>query len=106
MTTTPPARWVADRFVDACFCRADQEEANRYAALGATEALDRELQGAAHRRDVEARRVEATTRDQRHCFRYELVVEKWGTSAVRSADVELAKIGDEWKVVRVVLDAR
>jgi hypothetical protein len=109
---------VADAFVDAYFRHADQQKAREYTALGATEMLDRELKDVAAVRkegytpgetagaEVTARRGEATRREQRIRFPYEIVIKAEGSETIRDADVELATIGGAWKVVRVGLKPR
>ena len=110
---------VADAFVDAYFLRIDQEKAKEYTALGASEMLDAELQSVAQIRkegytpseasgaEVSVRRGEATKRDQRVRFPYEIMVKlPDGSETVRDADVELTQIQGAWKVVRVGLKQR
>jgi hypothetical protein len=118
MTTTPPARWVAARFVDAYFLHADLEKAIDYTELEAREMLVTELRAARLRQsgctptdegggDVEVRRVRrgyCETKGDQKRFHDEVVVEKGGRSTVY--DVELAKFGNAWKVVRVGLESR
>jgi hypothetical protein len=109
---------VADAFVEAYFRHADQEKAKEYTALGATEMLETELRDVAELRkggytpaeagggDVRVHRGDATKRDQRIRFSYEIAVRNESAETVRDADVELANIRGAWKVVRVVLKPR
>jgi hypothetical protein len=109
---------VADQFVDAYFRRVDQEKAKEYTALGATEMLEKELKDVAQLRkdgygpheaqggQLEVRRKESQQRDQRVRVPYEIVLKSEGGESVRDADVELANIHGQWKVVRVGLKQR
>jgi hypothetical protein len=109
---------VADAFVEAYFRHADQEKAKEYTALGATEMLETELRDVAELRkggytpaeagggDVRVHRGDATKRDQRIRFSYEIAVRNESAETVRDADVELANIRGAWKVVRVGLKPR
>lgn len=110
---------IADAFADAYFRRIDQEKAKEYTALGATEMLDAELRSVAQIRkdgytpdeasgsEITVRRGEATKRDQRVRFQYEIVVKlPDGTETTRDADIELTQIQGAWKVVRLGLKQR
>jgi hypothetical protein len=108
---------VADAFADAYFRQMDQEKAKEYTALGATAMLEKELQDVAQIRKegytaaeasstVILRRGEAVQREQRLRFPYEVVIRSEGGETVSDADVELTRLGGEWKVVRVGLRAR
>ena len=108
---------IADAFAHAYFEEMDQEKAKEYTALGATSMLDAELKEVLPLRkegytpgqaqaDVRIHRGETTARDQRVRVPYEVVIRSDGGETVRDADVELAKIGGSWKVVRVGLVSR
>lgn len=108
---------VADAFADAYFRQMDQEKAKEYTALGATAMLEKELRDVAQiRKDgytaaeasgtVILRRGESSQRDQRLRFPFEVVIRNDGAETIRDADIELTKIGGEWKVVRVGLAGR
>jgi hypothetical protein len=108
---------VADAFAEAYFRQMDQEKAKEYTALGATAMLEKELHDVAQIRkegytpaeaagSVLVRRGEPVQRDQRLRFPYEVVIRSDGEETIRDADVELTKIGGEWKVVRVGLASR
>lgn len=112
------AEQVADAFTEAYFQHADQEKAKEYTALGATLMLDDELRAVEKIRkdgytpseaalgDIRVRRGEATTRDQRIRFPYEVTVRSEGVETVRDADVELTQMQGKWKVVRVGVKQR
>jgi hypothetical protein len=106
---------VADAFVEAYFRHADQEAAKRYTAFGATKMLDSELDAVKALRaegygpdqaslEVAVERGERSNRGERVRFDYVLRFRDGQGEALRHADVELTKIDDEWKVVRVGLD--
>ena len=108
---------VADAFADAYFRQMDQEKAKEYTALGATAMLEKELRDVAQIRKegytaaeasstVILRRGEAVQRDQRLRFPYEVVIRSDAGETVSDADVELTRLGNEWKVVRVGLRGR
>jgi hypothetical protein len=101
---------VADAFVDAYFRRADQEGAKQFTAFGASRMLDQEIAEVQQLRkeghtpseaqiEVAVERGPRTTRDERVRFDYTL---RFG-EAVKHADIELAKVDEVWKVVRVGL---
>jgi hypothetical protein len=102
---------VADDFADAYFRRFDQEAALAFTALGATEALDKELADTKAIREsgytpaeaaaeVTFTRGAATPRDARVDYHYVIVSRVDDNPPVtHEADVELAKIGGGWKVV-------
>ncbi len=112
------AEQVADAFTEAYFQRADQEKAKEYTALGATQMLNEELREVEKIRkdgytpseaalgDIRLHRGDATTRDQRIRFPYEVTVRSEGVETVRDADVELTQIQGKWKVVRVGVKQR
>jgi hypothetical protein len=106
---------VADAFCDAYFRLADQNKAKEFTALGASRMLDREI------RDVQALRAEGYTpsqarievsvtrgarssRDERVRFDYTVRFRSHDGVGEKHADVELAKLEGQWKVVRVGLD--
>ena len=108
---------VADAFADAYFRRMDQEKAKEFTALGASAMLDEELRSVADVRkdgyspgedgsDVTIRRGPSSPREQRVRIPYEIVVKSDGGESIKDADVELTKIGDSGKVVRVGLKSR
>lgn len=108
---------VADAFADAYFRRMDQEKAKEYTALGATLMLEKELSDVAQIRKegytpeeaaatVLLHRGEPVQREQRLRFPYEVIIRSDGTETIRDADVELSRINNEWKVVRVGLAGR
>jgi len=107
---------VADAFVEAYFRHADQEAAKQYTAFGATKMLEKELSEVKSLRDegygpseasleVAVERGARSERGERVRFDYALRFHDSHGDAVRHADVELAKIDGEWKVVRIGLDA-
>lgn len=102
---------VADAFADAYFGRADQERAKQFTAFGATRMLDEEIAQTRGLRgtgftpdeanlDVSLVRGERGTRDERVRFDYTV---KFQGGVEKHADVELAKVGGDWKVVRVAV---
>jgi hypothetical protein len=108
---------VADSFAEAYFSEMNQEKAKEYTALGATAMLEKELRDVEEIRkggytpdqahsSVILRRGEATRREQRLRFPFEVVVRAGGSEAVHEADVELAQIQGAWKVVRVGITPR
>lgn len=108
---------VADAFAQAYFSEMNQEKAKEYTALGATVMLDKELADVAEvrksgytvadaRESVSVRRGEASKRDHRIRFPYEVIVRVGDAETVRDADVELSQIQGAWKVVRVGISAR
>lgn len=108
---------MADAFADAYFRRMDQEKAKEYTALGATSMLEKELRDVAQIRKegysaeeasgtVILHRGEPVQREQRLRFPYEIVIRTDGAETIRDADVELSRIGGEWKVVRVGVAGR
>jgi len=103
--------YVADQFVDAYFRRMDQQAARQFTALGATETLDRELDLVRSVRaegygpdqaasEVVVRRAAKGTRGDRVRFDYDITIKHDEADERRAADVELAKIQTQWKVVR------
>ncbi len=105
---------TADAFVDAYFRRADQVAARPYAALGASNMLEREIADVAKIRgdgytpteaalDVSAVRGARTMRGKRVRFDYTLTFKDLSGEVVKHADVELALLQKTWKVVRVGL---
>ena len=105
---------VADGFVDAYFRRADQEAAKAYTALGASRMLDKEMADVRGVRDsgylptdasidVAVERAERSMRGERVRFHYTVKFKDRKGEVVKHADVELAKLDDSWKVVRVGL---
>ena len=108
---------VADSFAEAYFREMNQEKAKEYTALGASAMLDAELKDVAQVRkegyipgdsqaDVTIRRGEATQRDKRLRFPYEIVVKAGGVERVQDADIELSQIQGQWKVVRIGFQSR
>jgi hypothetical protein len=104
--------YVADQFVDAYFRRMDQQGARQFTALGATEMLDKELdlvrsvraQGYTPEEaaaQVAVRRTARSTRGERVRFDYEITIKHEESEEHRMADIELSKIQEAWKVVRV-----
>ncbi len=102
---------VADAFCDAYFVHADQHKAKQFSAFGASKMLDREIGDVKPLRDagytpseasleVSAVRGARSARDERVRFDYTIRV---GDSAAKHADVELAKVQGDWKVVRVAV---
>jgi hypothetical protein len=104
---------VADQFADAYFRRFDQESALAYTALGATEMLDKELADTKAIREsgytpaeaavnVTFTRSAPTPRDARVDYHYVIVAREEDSAPVtHEADIELAKISGNWKVVTV-----
>lgn len=101
---------VADAFCEAYFREADQEKAKQFTAFGATKMLDdeiREVRGVREggytpkdaQLEVAIERGERTARDDRVRFDYVIRFE----DEVKHADIELAKVHDDWKVVRIGL---
>ena len=97
-------------FCDAYFREADQEKAKQFTAFGATKMLDDELREVRSVREggytpkdaqleVEIERGERTTRGDRVRFDYVIRFE----DQLKHADIELAKVHDDWKVVRIGL---
>lgn len=108
---------VADAFAQAYFNEMNQEKAKEYTALGATAMLDKELADVAEvrrggytaadaRESVSLKRGEASKREHRIRFPYEVIVRSGDAETVRDADVELSQIQGTWKVVRVGISAR
>jgi hypothetical protein len=107
---------VADAFVHAYFQLADQEKAKQYTAFGATKMLDDELA------EVRALRkggygpaeadvgvvVERRARSSRgHRVRFDYAIRYGAAPGIeKRADVELAEVQKEWKVVRVGIEER
>jgi hypothetical protein len=113
---TAPER-VADHFTDAYFRRMDPQAARSYAALGAGEMLDREIDlarsvrdgapvAAAAVSDVAVRRAARSVRGERVRMTYEIAFGGEGGETKRSADLELARMDATWKVVKVDVKAR
>jgi hypothetical protein len=105
---------VADAFCDAYFREADQEKAKQFTAFGATKMLDAEIREVRSLREsgytprdasleVAISRGERKTREDRVRFDYVLRYEEQTGEVVKHADIELAKVHDEWKVVRIGL---
>lgn len=105
---------VADAFVDAYFRRADQAAAKEFTALGASRMLDQEIEEVAKVRgegynprdaslDVAVERGERSTRGKRVRFDYTLKFKDPKGDVVKHADIELAQLDDQWKVVRIAL---
>lgn len=105
---------VADAFVVAYFGEANQEKAKQYTAFGATKRLEREI------RDVQSVRAEGYTpqqaaidvtfergarsmREERVRFDYLIRYPASHDTAAKHADIELAEVHGEWKVVRIGL---
>jgi hypothetical protein len=107
------SEYVADEFADAYFRRMDQDAALKFTALGATEMLDQEIKATKTLREsgytpaeaaasVSFARGPAVHRDARIGFHYAITVRADDSAPTkREADVELARIGDAWKVVSV-----
>lgn len=102
---------VADGFADAYFGHADQARAKQFTAFGASKMLDEELAATRPLRDgsfkasdanldVSLVRGERTSRGERVRFDYAV---KFQGGVEKHADVELAKVDGEWKVVRVAV---
>jgi hypothetical protein len=107
---------VADAFVDAYFRKADQGAAKEFTALGATRMLDKEIADVAEVRgegynpsdaalDVAVERGARSTRGTRVRFDYKLKFQDPNGEVIKHADIELAKLDDTWKVVRISLAA-
>jgi hypothetical protein len=103
---------VADAFVDAYFRRADQAAAKQYTALGASRMLDKEIEDVSEARedgyspaeaslDVSVERGARSMRGKRVRFDYELKFKDSSGERIKHADVELTRLDDEWKVVRI-----
>jgi hypothetical protein len=103
---------VADAFCEAYFRQANQEKAKEYTAFGATKMLDQEIADVRALREsgytpseaeneVGVSRGERTQRDERVRFDYTLRYRGPTGVAVKHADIELAKVHGEWKVVRI-----
>lgn len=108
------AESVADAFAEAYFRHADQEGAKRYTAFGATKMLDAEIDEVGKLRadgytpsaaslQVDVDRGERSTRGDRVRFDYAITYRAPGGPMVKRADVELALVHGEWKVVRLGL---
>jgi hypothetical protein len=104
---------VADAFCDAYFVHADQLKAKQFTAFGASKMLDQEIGDVKALRDsgynpndasleVSAVRGARTARDERVRFDYTIRVHD---APAKHADVELAQIKGDWKVVRVTVAA-
>lgn len=102
---------VADAFADAYFRKADQPKAKQFTAFGASKMLDAEIAETRALRgsdfkpadadlDVDVVRGARSTRGARVRFDYVL---RFKGAPEKHADVELTKIGEDWKVVRVTL---
>jgi hypothetical protein len=102
---------VADSFAAAYFVRADQQRAKQYTAFGATKMLDQEIAETKSLRDsgytpseaaldVNVTRGARSSRGERVRFDYLVRFSGGGT---KHADVELARVSGEWKVVRVAV---
>jgi hypothetical protein len=112
---TAPER-VADRFAEAYFRRMDPVAARPFAALGAGDMLDREIDlarsvrggapAAAAASDVAVRREGRSVRGQRVRVSYEIAFRGEGGESKRSADLELTRMDAAWKVVRVDVKPR
>jgi hypothetical protein len=105
---------VADAFADAYFRHADQKKAKPLTAFGARKMIERELIDVEAVRDtgytpnraglaVEARRGARSMRRDRVRFDYTLSYPGAEGRAEKHVDIELAKVHDEWKVVRVTM---
>jgi hypothetical protein len=105
---------VADAFADAYFRRADQEKAKEYTAFGATKMLDTEIEQVRQLRaegyapsdaalNVEVERGARSMREERVRFDYLVRYKTEAGDVVKHADVELARVHDHWKVVRIGL---
>jgi hypothetical protein len=109
--------YVADKFVEAYFQHMDQQAARQFTAFGATEMLDRELELTRGVREqgylpaeaaaqVNWRRTGRSARGERVRFDYEIDIRREGAEDHRLADIELAKVQEGWKVVRVAIQPR
>ncbi len=105
---------VADAFADAYFARANQEEAMKHAALGMAKQLEKEVletqairsKGSGPEQAELTARVERGARSEREGrVRFAYSIRFGGSAAAheKRADVELARIDGNWKVVRVGL---
>jgi len=105
---------VADAFVDAYFRRADQVKAKEYTAFGATKLLDAEIAQVKQVRqsgytptdasiDVAAERGERSMRGERVRFDYVIRYKGRDGEQRKHADIELAEVQGQWKVVRIAL---
>jgi hypothetical protein len=103
---------VADAFTDAYFRQANQEKAKEYTAFGATKMLEQEIEEVRALREsgytpseaaleVGVERGARSQRDERVRFDYTLRYLSPQGVAVKHADIELAQVHGEWKVVRV-----
>jgi hypothetical protein len=99
---------VADAFCDAYFVHADQQRAMQFTAFGATKMLEQEIADTKPLREsgytpgdasleVGATRGARQARNDRVRFDYAIRTR----DNVRHADVELARVDGEWKVVRL-----
>ena len=106
---------VADAFCDAYFRQADQEKAMEFTALGATKMLQDEMVDVKALResgytpndaslDVAISRGDRSERGKRVRFDYSIRFHNdKGEAVTKHADIELSKINDAWKVVRIGL---
>ena len=102
---------VADAFADAYFREADQVKAKQFTAFGASKMLDDEIAETRGLRGSDFKPADAdlnltmvrdarSTRGERVRFDYVL---RFKGAPEKHADVELSKVADEWKVVRVTV---
>ena len=105
---------VADAFCDAYFRQADQAKAKQFTAFGASKMLEREIADTKKLRDEgytpSAARIEVgitrgsrSKRNERVRFDYTIRFPGVHGAAEKHADIELAKLAGEWKVVRIGL---
>jgi hypothetical protein len=108
---------VADAFCDAYFRKADQVAAKRFTALGVSRLLDREIRDTKSLRadgygpadakiEVGIARGPRSKRNDRIRFLYTIRHPTVAGAGEKKADVELAKIAGEWKVVRLNLERK
>jgi hypothetical protein len=102
---------TADAFAEAYFGRADQVRAKQFTAFGASKMLDDELNETRNVRgadftpsdanlEVKLVRGERSARGERVRFDYAV---NFHGGVEKHADIELARVDGEWKVVRVTV---
>jgi hypothetical protein len=108
---------VADAFCDAYFREANQEKAMQFTAFGATKLLQKEIGDVKTLResytprdaslDVAISRGDRSERGRRVRFDYAIRFRNdKGESVTKHADIELSKVDESWKVVRIGLAQR
>jgi hypothetical protein len=105
---------VGDAFADAYFRLADQQKAKEFTAFGATKMLEREVADVQGLRDngytpseanidVAVERGARSMRGERVRFDYLIRYKNGDAEQVKHADIELAQVEGQWKVVRLGL---